>query len=70
MDDRTDVLQRGPMKTKEERCDLVEEIVRELRSRREALQSLFAQPGQLVIHVNPNATAQADRVRIEARVKV
>jgi len=54
----------------EERCDLVEEIVRELRSRREALQGLFAQPGQLVIHVNPNATAQADRVRIEARVKV
>jgi len=51
-------------------CELIEEIVRALRARREALERLFVEPGQLVIHVNPNATAQADRVRIEARVKV
>jgi len=49
-------------------CELIEEIVRALRARREVLERLFVEPGQLVIHVNP--TAKADRVRIEARVKV
>ena len=56
------------MATANAHCELIEEIVRALRARREALERLFVEPGQLVIHLNPNA--KADRVRIEARVKV
>jgi hypothetical protein len=57
------------MRNHDPRPDLVEEIVRELRLRRASLERLFAEPGQLVIHVNPKAKC-TDRVRIEARVKV
>lgn len=54
--------------TSTKRADLIEEIVRELRSKREVLERLLIGPGQLIIHVNPGA--RDDRIRLEAQVKV
>lgn len=48
------------------REDVVELIVRELRQRREELERLLCESGQLVIHVNRRDCQEP--VRIEARV--
>lgn len=45
--------------------DVVEQIVREVRRRREELVRLFEQPGQLVVHVNQAATQP---IKLEVRV--
>ena len=50
--------------------DIVEEIIRELRRKREQLASLNTAVGQLLVHVNPKAKEAQQRVRLEMHVKV
>lgn len=51
--------------------DIVEEIIRELRKKRDQLAALnTAFSGQLLVHVNPKAKETQQRIRLEINVKV